>query len=140
MTNYLTPDEVEHLHDSEMREGVDLPGVNRDKLEAAVMRCQSSAFGQDAFPALHDKAAALFTALINYHPFVDGNKRTAVIALHAFYLLNGHRLIAATDEIVGLALAVAQGYLDIDQPDDQGDLVERLEGWAQPIKYDDDLD
>jgi len=77
--------------------------------------------------------------LINYHPFTDGNKRTAVIALHAFYLLNGHRLVVGSDEMVALALAVAQCYVDIDQPDDQGDVTERLQGWAQPIKFDDEL-
>lgn len=132
MTNYLTPGEVERLHDTELSGESDLPGVDHGRLGAAVTRCQASAFGEDAFPTIHDKAAALFTALIQNHPFTDGNKRTAVIATHTFYLINGFRLVAEAGEIVGLALSVAQGYADT------GQAVDRLSGWAQPIKYDDD--
>jgi death-on-curing protein len=48
-------------------------------LESAAARPMASAFGEDAYPTLLEKAAALFHSLVLNHPFVDGNKRTAVV-------------------------------------------------------------
>jgi len=55
------------------------PDMLRDfgLLDSAVMRPQASAFGDDAYPTIHEKAAALLHGLARNHPFVDGNKRTA---------------------------------------------------------------
>jgi len=50
-------------------------------MESAVLRPQSSAFGEDAYPDLYDKAAALFVSLGQDHPFQNANKRTAFTAL-----------------------------------------------------------
>lgn len=52
-------------------------------LDAAVTRPQVSAFGEDAFPTVHEKASALLHGLARNHPFVDGNKRTAWSATNA---------------------------------------------------------
>lgn len=82
-------------------------------LESAVHRPQSSALGQDAYPHLHEKAAALFHGLIRNHPFIDGNKRTAVVSVAVFYSLNGYELQAADTAVVALALDVAEGVLDV---------------------------
>src|ERR1041385_4253608 len=54
---------------------------DRGMIESAVARPFHSAFRQDAYPTLVEKAAALFHSLISNHPFHDGNKRTAVLAL-----------------------------------------------------------
>ena len=55
------------------------PDMLRDfgMLDSAVMRPQASAFGDDAYPTIHEKATALLHGLARNHPFVDGNKRTA---------------------------------------------------------------
>ncbi|WP_079045988.1 type II toxin-antitoxin system death-on-curing family toxin [Carbonactinospora thermoautotrophica] len=137
MTIYLTPDEVQRIHDREIGEE-GLPGVDRGRLEAAVCRCQATVFGEDAFPTIHDKAAALFAGIIKNHPFADGNKRTAVLATYVFYALNGYTLVAEAGEIVALALATAQGYIDLDETRYEVALetiAARLAGWAQPIKF-----
>jgi death-on-curing protein len=57
------------------------PGMVRDYelLEAAVMRPRQTVMGLDAYPSIHEKAAALTHSLIKNHPFVDGNKRTALL-------------------------------------------------------------
>ncbi len=55
-------------------------------LESAVLRPQTTIGGLDAYPSVHEKAAALIHSLIRNHPFVDGNKRTAVVATFTFYL------------------------------------------------------
>ena len=66
--------------------------VLRDRalLESAVARPQASAFGVDAYSDLASKAAALLHSLVLNHAFVDGNKRTAVLATLVFLDLNGY--------------------------------------------------
>lgn len=63
---------------------------DRGMIESAAGRPFHSAFGQDAYPTLVEKAAALFHSLIANHPFHDGNKRTAVLAFEMFLAANGH--------------------------------------------------
>ncbi len=62
-------------------------------LESAVLRPQSSAFGDDAYPTLFDKAAALFESLGQNHPFHNANKRTAFTALVIFIRYNGYHFV-----------------------------------------------
>lgn len=58
-------------------------------LESAVHRPQSSVFGEDAYPTIYEKAAALFESLGQNHPFHNANKRTAFTALVIFLRYNG---------------------------------------------------
>ncbi|KKO50742.1 type II toxin-antitoxin system death-on-curing family toxin [Paenibacillus sp. DMB20] len=62
-------------------------------LESAVLRPQSSAFGDDAYPSLFEKATALFQSLGQNHPFQNANKRTAFTALVIFLKLNGYHFV-----------------------------------------------
>jgi death on curing protein len=80
-------------------------------VESACFRPQASAFGEDAYPTIWEKAAALMQSLACNHGFVDGNKRTAWTATMAFLTLNGHPLDPAhdRDDAVALVLAVATG-------------------------------
>lgn len=59
-------------------------------LESAVLRPMSSAFGEDAYPSIWDKAAALFESLGQNHPFHNANKRTDFTALLIFLRYNGY--------------------------------------------------
>ena len=81
-------------------------------LEAAAARSQATAFGADAYPDLHGKAAALVHSLARNHALVDGNKRLALGALVAFYGVNGRRLTLANDAAYELIMQVATGELD----------------------------
>ncbi len=83
-----------------------------ESLRAAVARPWGSSFGQDHFPTPFDKAAALAESLIWRHPFVDGNKRTAMYA--AVYLLEklGFELEADQKELEDFAVRVAVGDLE----------------------------
>lgn len=89
-------------------------GVIRDleSLRAAVARPWGSSFGRDHFPTPFDKAAALAESLIRRHPFVDGNKRTAMYA--AAYLLEtlGYGLNAEEQDLEDFAVSIAVGDLD----------------------------
>ena len=81
-------------------------------LEAALARPRASAFGEDAYPDIHAKAAALVHSVGRNHALVDGNKRLALAALIAFYGVNGVRLTLNNDEAYELVIDVATGRLD----------------------------
>ncbi len=81
-------------------------------LESALGRPQASAFGEDAYPGIHEKAAALMHSLARNHALVDGNKRLALAATIAFYGMNGVRLTLSNDEAYALVMSVATGQLD----------------------------
>lgn len=80
-------------------------------VESAAARPRSTAFGEDAYPSIHTKAAALLHAIARNHALVDGNKRLALAALLAYYGLNGVRLTMTNDEAYELVVAVASGEL-----------------------------
>jgi death-on-curing protein len=108
MIRYLWLEEVLELHRLVLRQTGGLEGV-RDLggLESAVAQPQMTFDGQDLYPCLPTKAAALGFSLIRNHPFVDGNKRIGHLAMEMFLVLNGHELDAGVDEqeriILGLA-------------------------------------
>ena len=81
-------------------------------LESALARPQASVFGEDAYPTLHEKTAALLDSLVNNHALVDGNKRLGWVATRLFYGLNGYTVVGSEDEKFGLVIAVATGELD----------------------------
>ena len=79
-------------------------------LGAAAERPQTSAFGEDAYPDLWTKAAALMQSLVNGHPLVDGNKRLGWLATAVFLELNGIAAsVADNDEVYELVYSVAEG-------------------------------
>lgn len=96
-------------------------------LESALARPQSTAFGRDIYPSLHQKAAALLHSLARNHALVDGNKRLALAGTIAFYGLNGVRLTLSNEEAYDLVIAVAAGELDEVQP-----IAERLAAGTEP--------
>jgi death on curing protein len=109
--DYLTLDDVLEVADG-IIDGV----VVRDMglLASAVARPQTTVFGEDAYPTLSDKAAALMHSLARNHALVDGNKRLAWAAARVFCLLNGHDVqFASVDDAEAMVLAVAAGDLDV---------------------------
>jgi death-on-curing protein len=81
-------------------------------LESALARPQASAFGADAYPTIHQKAAALLHSLARNHALIDGNKRLSLAATIAFYGMNGLRLTLTNDQAYELVVDVASGTLD----------------------------
>ncbi len=81
-------------------------------LESALARPRASAFGEDAYPDLFTKAAALLHSLARNHALVDGNKRLALAATIAFLGINGHRLTLSNEEAYDLVISVATGTVD----------------------------
>ncbi|MFY9337542.1 MAG: type II toxin-antitoxin system death-on-curing family toxin [Mycobacterium sp.] len=111
MIDYLTLDDV--LAAAEAHLGDPAEVGDYGLLESAVARPQATVFGEDAYPTIHEKAAALLQSLAANHPLLDGNERTAFVATALFYGLNGHHVPgSAEDELFDLVIAVATGGLD----------------------------
>ncbi|MEN9989642.1 MAG: hypothetical protein RL508_621 [Actinomycetota bacterium] len=84
-------------------------------LDAAVNRPAASAFGEDAYLSLSLKAAAQTQSIIKNHPMVDGNKRSAWIALNLFLGFNGIALNVTQDDIVNFVVAVATDLVSLEE-------------------------
>lgn len=121
---YLHVNEVLHLHALEV--GSEVPLRDRGLLEAAVARPQQSAFGEDAYPTLHLKAAALLQSPAQNQAFEDGNKRVAVLATFVFLGLNGLDVEIDDGSVVALMIDIAVVPLTIEQ------IAERLKRWTVP--------
>jgi death on curing protein len=98
-------------------------------LASAVGRSQAGFGGTEAYETLWLKTAALFESLALNHAFIDGNKRTAVVAAIHMLNLNGYDLVAEQCEIVNLALDVVEGQLDVQK------IAEFFEAHVQPLGY-----
>ena len=73
-------------------------------------------FGEDAYPDVWTKAAALLQSIVKNHALVDGNKRLGWMATAVFLEINGVRVTGASnDDVYDLVVAVAAGNLGVDE-------------------------
>lgn len=82
-------------------------------LDSALSRPKTTLFGEDAYPALELKAAAMVESLILNRPMIDGNKRSSWFALNVFLELNGRQMAASQEEAFEYVLSVATKKLDL---------------------------
>jgi death-on-curing protein len=105
--------DVEDLLGLVRRLGVQVRDVGL--LDAATARPRSSVLGEDAYPTLDLKAAALLESLARDHPMVDGNKRLAWWATTLFLWLNEREPALSDDEAVLLVMDVARGACPLEE-------------------------
>jgi death on curing protein len=123
VTRHLTTEQTLRI----ARQAVGGPVHVRDLglLDAAVHRPRASVLGQDAYPDLLTKAAALLHSLARSHPLVDGNKRLAWLATYVFCAKNGVELDPVDDDAYDLVVGVAAGAID-----DVGEIARTLATWV----------
>ena len=84
-------------------------------LGSAVARPQTTAFGQDAYPDIWTKAAALLHSIVTNHALVDGNKRLGWLATAVFLQINGVEIShASNDDVYDLVITVAASQPTVD--------------------------
>ena len=83
--------------------------------------------GDELYPTLIDKAAAVCFSLVMNRPFVDGNKRIGHAAMETFLILNGKELNADIDDAESLFLKLAAGNVE------RGELVEWITANVKPV-------
>ena len=110
MTRYLTFEDV-------LRQVERAGWIVRDAglLASAVARPSTSVLGEDAYPDIWRKAAALCQSLDNNQALVDGNKRLAWLNTKVFLAINGQRLRAAADDGERFMLESVAGGADIER-------------------------
>ncbi|MFT4230977.1 MAG: type II toxin-antitoxin system death-on-curing family toxin [Microbacterium sp.] len=84
-------------------------------LASALARPATTLFGEDAYPSIALKAAALLESVVRNHPFVDGNKRSGWTLCVTFLWLNGLRHDMTTDEGFDLVIGIAQGRIELER-------------------------
>lgn len=119
---YLTTEDVLLLHHLSIEKSGGSHGL-RDigLLDAAVNRPRATFAGEDLYPTLFNKAAALCHSLIKNHVFVDGNKRTSLLAAMTMLELNGFVFEATQDELVAYGLKI----------DNENITAEGISSWLQ---------
>ena len=115
MTEYLSLEQLRALHRLQLEVFGGTGGL-RDKgaLEAAMARPQMTFGGEDLYPDLAAKAAALMHSLVMNHPFVDGNKRVGAMAAELFLEINEHVLDTSDDGLTELTLALARHEVEVE--------------------------
>ena len=112
MIHYLTLIEVVELHRQIIEQSGGALGIrDRGTLESALAQPRMTFGGEDLYPTLIDKAAAIGFSLIMNHPFIDGNKRIGHAAMEVFLVMNGWEIDASVDEQEAIILSLASGEL-----------------------------
>ena len=83
------------------------------RLEAAVAVQSQEVFGQELYMSVPEKAAALIRGIVQDHPFVDGNKRTAMLSGLTLLEINGLIFTANKGELEDFAVRIATDHLDV---------------------------
>lgn len=126
--NWITLGELLLIHERIIAETRGIRGItNPGGLEAALSRPFASFGGEELFPDLFSKVAAVVHSVIAFHPFVDGNKRTALVAGDVCPRLNGYRIVPS-EEVGPFFWAIATGEKSVEE------IVAWLKAHTEPWK------
>lgn len=110
---YLEVEDLVRL--AELLLGDPAPICDLGLLGLAAARPRTTAFGEDAYPDVWTKAAALLHLLVNNHPLMDGNKRLGWLATAVFLELNDESVLAASnDDVYQLVIDIAAGDVQVE--------------------------
>ena len=121
-TLFLTLEQILTIHTDQIERYGGSHGL-RDLglLESSVYRPGSTFGGEELYPTIFDKAAALTHSLLLNHPFVDGNKRTAIASMILFLEINRQKFFFSEKEIIEFALWV----------ENKKPTLEQIAGWIE---------
>jgi len=112
--DYLSKEDILQIHSIAIDETGGLHGV-RD--HAAILSLENApkqkVFGKELYPTIFLKAAIYARDIIMNHPFLDGNKRTGMVAASVFLENNGYEVAAKEGEIEKLALKIIANKLSV---------------------------
>lgn len=112
MPRYLSPEQIQWIHRRVIETTGGSPRVrDLNLVQSSAVRPSAGAGKRDTYRTLPEKAAALLESLILYHPFVDGNKRSALVAAGIFLERNGWKLDPRPAETQRFVTRLAAGAL-----------------------------
>jgi len=121
-------DDILHLHTRSIKDfggsdGIRDPGL----LESAIARPFQTFGGEDLYPTVFEKAAALAESLIINHPFVDGNKRTGMLAMATFLLEFDLEITSADEGLYSFTIDISTGTTKFEE------IVQWLKANTKPL-------
>jgi death on curing protein len=126
---WLSVEELAVIHEEVLEATGGVQGIlHPGNLESALARPFTVVAGKEMFPSLTEKVAALVEGLVVFHPFADGNKRTALVAADVCLRLNGRRLATGSEEAMeALFWAIARGEKSA------AEITEWMEAHTEPV-------
>jgi len=127
---YLSLDDMLAIHLLALEEFGGIPEIlSQVRLESCIESPRQTMFGDDLYPDIESKAGILFFLLVKNHPFMDGNKRTGVLALLEFLERNGYTLDTNNDELYQFTIDVVTSVVDKEQ------VTEWIRGRLKEIRF-----
>ena len=112
---YLTAEEILVIHSEIIDETGGMHGVRDIGLLMSIAEKPKSRFsGKELYEGVFQKAAIFLESLVQYHVFIDGNKRTGAVSTARFLFTNKYEMIATNKELENFVIKVAVNKLDID--------------------------
>jgi death on curing protein len=112
----ITIEDVLYLHEQSILHFGGAHGIREQgMLESAVDRPDATFGSIELYPTPHLKAAAILESTIKNHPFVDGNKRSGLLACFALLRLSGFKLTLTEDELYDFIIKVASSHLELEE-------------------------
>lgn len=125
---HLLLQDILNFHSDLERQFVLLPGIrNIGLLESAISTAFQSFGGYNLYPTVHEKAAQLCRGIAKNHPFIDGNKRTALHCMFIYLKANGYIINTTLEEKKSLIIDIASGEKSFE------DIVNWLRVYAEEI-------
>jgi death-on-curing protein len=123
---YPTSEEVETLHGIIIEQRGTRGWMSKGMVKGCLEWASTYVFNMRPFPTLLSQASALMYGFISFHPFADGNKRTALMTTAFFLFLNGHSL-EIKEDAPDFTKRVAERCLD--SAHDTDEEIARIAGW-----------
>lgn len=106
--HYLTGEQLELIHAGILAKSGGLFGTRTPGVLAGLeTTSRQEVYGKELYPTIHEKAAVYARVIITQHPFLDGNKRSGIMAAFTFLEVNGYRMTATNDEVFDYAREIA---------------------------------
>ena len=111
---YVTAENITTIHDRIIEATGGSFGIRENELlQSIILKPQAAFGGQDLYPSLYAKAAAVYEAHCDYRVFVGGNKCTAALTLYRFLNINDYDLTSTNKELEQYTLKVAMSQPDL---------------------------
>ncbi len=116
MIRFLTKEIVLAFHEDQLKQYGGKEGVRDESLlESALAQPEASFGGDYVHTDIYHMAAAYGYHICQNHPFFDGNKRTALIAMYTFLFVNGYRIVADKKSLFAIMMDLANGKVSKDE-------------------------
>ncbi len=121
---------IETFHDALIQQSGNSGHINRAMVSGCLDWVRTEVYNYVPYPGLLRKAAAILYSYITFHPFVDGNKRTALMTASFFFFINGHTLFIP-DDSADFTLSIAE-RAGLEPKPTPGEEIERIAAWLRP--------